>query len=125
MNIAYVSTNNDSHREKEVKQIKELDKCGIEKWFVERLSGSEKSRPLLRQLIDFAKEGDTIYCCDISRINRSLEILQQIKVELRNKGVKLVLLNDSRGSDTRSALKELINELAVVDPRERHEKWDG
>lgn len=64
MKIAYVRVS--TVEQNEARQVEALKKYGIEKWFIEKVSAKNTNRPQLRQMLDFAREGDTIYIHDFS-----------------------------------------------------------
>jgi len=70
MNLAYVRVS--SVDQNEARQIETLKKYDIEKWFIEKASAKDSCRLILQQLLDFAREGDTIYITDFSRLERSV-----------------------------------------------------
>jgi DNA invertase Pin-like site-specific DNA recombinase len=50
--------------------------------------------PKLQDMIDYAREGDTVYIKDFSRLARSTKDLLDIVEKLEKKGVKLVSLKE-------------------------------
>ena len=69
MRIAYVRVS--SVDQNEARQIAALEKYDIEKWFTEKVSGKDMNRPELQNMLEFAREGDTVYVEDFSRLARS------------------------------------------------------
>jgi len=88
MNIAYVRVS--TAEQNEARQIEGLEEYGIEKWFIEKVSGKNREREQLAAMMDFAREGDTVYVHDWSRLARSTKDLIEIVEELSKKGVNLV-----------------------------------
>ena len=88
MNIAYVRVS--TVEQNEARQIEALEKHNIEKWYTEKISGKNTDRPELQAMLDFAREGDTIYIHDFSRLARSTKDLLEIVEMLNRKGVHLV-----------------------------------
>lgn len=76
MKIAYVRVS--TVEQNEARQIEALEKYSIEKWFTEKVSAKDTNRPQLKQMLDFAREGDTIYIHDFSRLARSTKDLLDI-----------------------------------------------
>lgn len=58
MKIAYVRVS--TVEQNEARQIEALEKYNIEKWFTEKVSAKDINRPKLKEMLDFAREGDTI-----------------------------------------------------------------
>lgn len=88
MNVGYVRVSTVEQNEK--RQVEGLEKHNIEKWFTEKVSGKDTNRPQLQAMIDFVREGDTIYIHDFSRLARSTKDLLALVDELNAKGVHLV-----------------------------------
>ena len=89
MNIAYVRVS--TVEQNEARQIETLEKYSIEKWFKEKASGKNTERKELKNMLDFAREGDTIYVLDFSRLARSVKDLLDITEKLKAKNINLIL----------------------------------
>ena len=74
----------------EARQIEALEAKGVEKIFSEKISGKNTDRPELKAMMEFAREGDTVYVHDFSRLARSTKDLLNIVESLNSKGVHLV-----------------------------------
>ena len=88
MKVAYVRVS--TIEQNEARQVEALEKHGIEKWFTEKVSGKDTNRPQLQAMLDYVREGDTVYIHDFSRLARSTKDLLSIVEQLNNKGVHLV-----------------------------------
>ncbi len=88
MKLGYVRVS--TVEQNEQRQIEALEKYGIEKWYIEKISGKNLDRPRLQEMLDFAREGDTVYVLDWSRVSRSTKDLLALVDMLREKGVHLV-----------------------------------
>ncbi|MDF1511890.1 recombinase family protein, partial [Robertmurraya sp. DFI.2.37] len=49
------------------RQNKALEEQSVEKLFIEKLSGKDKNRPKLQEMMNFIREGDTLVIESISR----------------------------------------------------------
>ena len=98
MKVAYVRVS--TVEQNEARQIEALKKFNIEKWFTEKVSGKDTNRPELQNLLDFVREGDTVYIHDFSRLARSTKDLLEIVEELNAKGVHLVSNKENIDSGT-------------------------
>ena len=87
-NIAYVRVS--TVEQNEQRQIDALQKYNIDKWFTEKVSAKDMERPELKKLLDYVREGDTVYVHDFSRLARSTKDLLTIVETLNKKGVHLV-----------------------------------
>ena len=88
MNIAYIRVS--TIEQNEGRQVEGLKKYDIDKWFTEKVSAKDTNRPELQSMIEFAREGDTIYIHDLSRLARSTKDLLEIVEQLQEKGIHLV-----------------------------------
>ena len=98
MNIAYVRVS--TEEQNEARQLEALKKYNIEKWFTEKVSGKNTNRPQLQAMIEFAREGDTIYIHDFSRLARSTKDLLDIVEQMTAKGIHLVSNKESINTST-------------------------
>ena len=62
----------------------------VDRIFSEKISGANKDRPQLKAMLDYVREGDTLYIESISRLGRSTKDLLNIIDSLTEKGVTLV-----------------------------------
>lgn len=98
MNLGYVRVSSaDQHEER---QVEALEKYGIEKWFKEKVSGKDMNREQLKAMLDYMREGDTVYVEDFSRLARSTKDLLEITEMMKKKGVKLVSLKENLDTGT-------------------------
>ena len=97
-NIAYVRVS--TVEQNEARQIEALKIHSIDKWFTEKVSGKDANRPELQKMLEFVREGDTVYIHDLSRLARSTKDLLEIVEVLNNKGVNLVSNKENIDSST-------------------------
>lgn len=116
MKIAYVRVS--TVEQNEARQIEALEKYEIEKWFTEKLSAKDTNRPQLQQMLDFAREGDTIYIHDFSRLARSTKDLLDITEQLQAKGIHLVSNKENIDTSTPTG-KFMLTMIAAINEFER------
>lgn len=87
-NIGYVRVS--TLEQNQSRQIEALEKFNIDKWFTEKVSGKDTNRPQLQLMLDYVREGDTVYIHDFSRLARNVKDLLDIIEKLNSKGVHLV-----------------------------------
>lgn len=104
MNIAYIRVS--TEEQNEARQKEALEQHDIDKFFIEKASGKNTDRPELRKMLDWARDGDTIFIHDLSRIARSTKDLLELLDTLEEKGVALV--SDKESIDTTTATGKLI-----------------
>lgn len=99
MNVAYVRVS--TVEQNEARQIEALEKYHIDKWYTEKVSGKNAAdRPELQTMLDFVREGDTLYIHDFSRLARSTKDLLDIVELLNDKGVHLVSNKENLDTST-------------------------
>ena len=116
MNIAYVRVS--TVEQNEARQLEALEKRSIDKWFTEKVSAKNTVRPQLQAMIDFAREGDTIYIHDFSRLARSTADLLQIVDQLTTKGVHLVSNKENIDTSTPTG-KLMLTMIGAINEFER------
>lgn len=98
MNVAYVRVS--TVEQNEARQVEALEKQSIEKWFIEKISGKDTNRPQLLAMLDYVREGDTVYVHDFSRLARSTKDLLLIVEKLKAKNVHIVSNKENIDSST-------------------------
>jgi DNA invertase Pin-like site-specific DNA recombinase len=99
MKVAYIRVS--TKEQNEARQVTAMKAQGIEKLFIEKASGKDrKNRPELRKMIEFVREGDSVYIESISRLARSTYDFLSIVRELTEKGVEIVSLKEAIDTST-------------------------
>ena len=102
--VAYVRVS--TAEQNEARQREALARRDIEKWFVDKVSAKDTARPKYQRMLDWVREGDTIYIHDLSRIAHSTKDLLELPDTLDEKGVALV--SNKESIDTGTATGKLI-----------------
>lgn len=68
--------------------------AGCEKIFEEKVSGASKERKALKDMVDWAREGDEVVVWSIDRLARDLRDLQDIIAQLLDKGVSVSFVSE-------------------------------
>lgn len=79
-----------------------LKNAGCEKIFEDVISGAKSKRPGLSEIIDYAREGDSIVVWRLDRLGRSLKDLITIVGKLESRGVEFMSLHESIDTKTSS-----------------------
>lgn len=116
MKVAYVRVS--TAEQNESRQLEALNKYGIDKWFTEKISAKDTNRPQLQAMLDFVREGDTIYIHDFSRLARSTKDLLEITDQLQQKKVNLVSNKENLDSSTPTG-KLMLTMIAAINEFER------
>lgn len=114
MNIAYVRKSIDEQNEK--KQIEELQKYNIDKWYTEEKSAKDTNRTQLQAMLDFVNEGDTIYLYDLERLSRDHKDIFDIVEMLKSKKVNLVSRGEKIDVNTFAEQYKLLDFLKIPEP---------
>lgn len=77
-----------------------LGNVGMDKLFEEKVSGKNTDRPQLQAMLDYVREGDTVYVKDLSRLARNTKDLLDIVEYLNNKGAGLFSIKENIDTST-------------------------
>ena len=116
MNVAYVRVS--TVEQNEARQIEALKPHSIDKWFTEKISGKNTQRPQLQAMLDFVREGDTVFIHDFSRLARSTKDLLTLVEQLQNKGVHLISNKENLDTSTPTG-KLMLTMIAAINEFER------
>lgn len=78
----------------EGRQIAALSPYKIDKWFTDKASGKNTNRPQFTAMLDYVREGDTIYIEDFSRLSRSVADLLRLLDDFEGRGIRVVSLKE-------------------------------
>ena len=92
----------------------------VDRIFSEKLSGANTDRPQLKAMLDYVREGDTLYVESISRLGRSTRDLLNIIDTLTEKGVTLVSQKENIDTNTPSG-KFMLTVFAALSQLEREQ----
>lgn len=122
MKVAYVRVS--TQEQNEARQLEALEKYSIEKWFTEKVSGKNMTdRPELNNMLDFVREGDTVYIHDFSRLARSTKDLLEIVEKLNDKGISLVSTKENVDTSTATG-KLMLTMIGAIAEFERQNLLD-
>lgn len=104
----------------EQRQIELAHSLGVEDKhiFIDKQSGKNAHRKALKEMMSFAREGDTVYCECISRIARNTQDFLRIVGDLQSKGVDFVSVKESIDTDKPSG-KFMLTVFAALAEMER------
>ena len=80
------------------RQMELMKSLGVEKIFLDKISGKDTNRPQFNEMLSFLREGDMLYIESFSRLSRSTKDLLSTVALLTERGVNLV--SDKEKVDT-------------------------
>ncbi|MCL2517374.1 MAG: recombinase family protein [Oscillospiraceae bacterium] len=96
--IGYIRVSaTDQNTDRQEMILKELN---LDKYFIEKVSGKNTDRTQLKKLMEYVREGDTVYIESISRLARSAKDLLNIVQQLQEKSVELISLKENIDTTT-------------------------
>lgn len=96
MKVAYIRVSTqDQNTARQEEALK-----GMDRTFIEKVSGKNMNRPQLKAMIDFVREGDTVVVESYSRLARSTRDLLEIVDTLHEKGVSFISLKEDIDTNT-------------------------
>ena len=116
MKVAYIRVS--TAEQNTARQEGALKGLGIEKFFIEKVSGKNMDRPKLQEMLSYVREGDTCYCVDFSRMARSCQHLLSICSLLEKKSVHLVSLKENFDTSTPQG-RLMLTIIAAINAFER------
>ncbi len=115
-NFAYIRVSTEEQNyESQMEAMKDLE---FAKVFTEKLSAKDTNRPELQNMLDYVREGDTVYVKDFSRLARSTKDLLNIIDIFENKKVKLISIKEKLDTST-PAGKLMVTMLGAIYEFER------
>ncbi|MCR5205926.1 MAG: recombinase family protein [Lachnospiraceae bacterium] len=116
MNMAYIRVSTTDQNE--ARQKEALKKYNIEKWYIDKVSGKDTNRPELKALLEFAREGDTVYINEFSRLARNTKDLLEMIEFFEKKGIKLISNKETFDTSTPTG-KMFVTMIAAIAEFER------
>ena len=98
MKVFYIRCS--TEEQNEARQMKQAEEAHADKIFIDKQSGKNADRKQLKEMLNYVREDDIVYCSDISRIARNTKDLLNIIEELNNKSVGFVSLKEAIDTTT-------------------------
>lgn len=98
MKIGYVRV---STKEQNTARQEEIMKSlGVDKIYIDKMSGKNTDRPALLEMLGFIREGDSVVVESISRFARNTKDLLELTEQLSNKRVQFISQKENIDTDT-------------------------
>lgn len=112
-NVAYVRVS--TIEQNEERQLEILKPYGIDRFFVEKISGKNMERPQLQEMLLYIREGDAVYVSEFSRLGRSTEDLLKIVRMIESKGARFVSVKESMDTSTPAGRLQMTMLAAIAE----------
>lgn len=96
--VAYVRVS--TIEQNEGRQIEALKQYNIDKIFIEKKSGKNIDREQLKAMLDYIRDGDTVFTESFSRIARNTKDLLDIVEQIQKKGAIIKSLKENLDTST-------------------------
>lgn len=96
--VGYVRVS--SKEQNTARQEELMRSLGVDKVYIDRMSGKDTSRPALQEMMNFVREEDAVIVESISRFARNTKDLLELVEQLNNKHVQFISLKESIDTDT-------------------------
>ncbi|WP_243601899.1 recombinase family protein [Virgibacillus halodenitrificans] len=116
MNIAYIRVS--TVEQNEARQVEAMKRHQIDKVYQEKVSAKNTDRPKLQEMLDFAREGDTIFVADFSNLARPTKDLLELVELLESKGVQLVSIKENIDTSTATG-RLMLKMISAINDFER------
>ncbi len=97
-----------------------MRELGVERVFIDRMSGKNTDRPELKKMLAFVRQGDTIVVESISRFARNTRDLLELVEQLQAKGVEFISKKEALDTTTPSGKFMLTIFGAVAELEREH-----
>ena len=81
------------------RQLEELKVHGVEKIFMDKVSGKNADRPELQEMLSFVREGDVLIVHSLDRLARNLADLLTMVQDLTGRGVSVRFITEKLDFD--------------------------
>lgn len=73
---------------------RQLEGILLDKKFLDKVSGKDRNRPALKEMLNYVRDGDIIYVHSMDRLARNLDDLRKLVCEITGQGIKLQFVKE-------------------------------
>jgi DNA invertase Pin-like site-specific DNA recombinase len=96
--IGYIRVSSDDQNLARQEEL--MKRVGVDKVFSEKVSGKNRDRPELQAMLNFIREGDTVFVESISRLSRSTKDFLDMMEEFGEKGINFESAKEGINTNT-------------------------
>lgn len=74
--------------------VRQLEGVTVDKLYTDKCSGKDTNRPALAELLEYAREGDTVVVHSLDRLGRNLDDLRKLVSDLNQRGVTVQFIKE-------------------------------
>lgn len=97
------------------RQVEMLKQNGVDKVFIDKMSGKNTQRPALQEMLTFMREKDTVIVESISRLARNTRDLLKLVDKFKETGVEFISLKENIDTTTPTGQFVLVIFVAIAD----------
>lgn len=116
MKIGYIRVS--TKEQNTIRQEYLMESLGVDKIYIDRMSGKTRDRPELNKMLDYVRKGDTVVVESISRFARNTRDLLELVEQLSTKGVEFVSQKEAIDTSTATG-KFMLTVFGAVAELER------
>lgn len=114
--VAYIRVS--TVEQNETRQVNAMKAYEIDKTFIEKVSGKNTNRPQLKALMEYVREGDTVFIESFSRLARDTRDLLNIIEQLNKANVTVKSLKENMDTSTPTG-KLMVTMMGAIATFER------
>ena len=111
--VAYIRVS--TVEQNEARQTEALAGYKMDKVFIEKASGKDTNRPQLQRMLEYIREGDTVFVTELSRLGRSTADLLSIIQQIKDKGADFQSLKEKIETNTPAGKLQLTMLAAIAE----------
>lgn len=119
-NFAYIRVS--TIQQNTERQYHAMKGIAIDKWYEEKKSGKNEDRERLKEMLEYAREGDHVYVASLDRLGRNLIGILKMVEDLRERGVVLHCLKEGYvlGAEKNALQEAFFQMMGVLAQLERN-----